>query len=393
VDDASQQAASSRVSRNDYTDKITNIGVPLTQPDPPTRNTPAPARQPVALPRTDVFDGVRDPRTAVRDAQRKRQEQLDANRQRFGADESGRDAPATRPTPPLPPLSAGDDEQLPIVRVPRTDRTRRDISIPIPPAPIDGLPVSRQSQSPELARQPAPGEPPRSSAPESPPASRAMTKRSQPRPQPQPQPLPPPSNATEQLPIAEVRASLDSGAAERGPTPPPTKRRAPTHVDQPVSDHAERRPLAAERERPVARRLPDANIEHWTGLDASHYIVTAPRVEIPTALAVDPVDSSERLRTVRRCCGTCRDYRRDGDGERGWCENPHAFAQRRMVQSSELACRSSIGVWWLPHDELWLERADITHHGRPTPLMDVLGRELMLNKQAMDTREPELEIE
>jgi hypothetical protein len=139
--------------------------------------------------------------------------------------------------------------------------------------------------------------------------------------------------------------------------------------------------------------LPDANIEDWPGLDASRYTVTAPRVELPTALAVDPVDNSERLRAVRRCCGTCRDFRRDDDGERGWCENPHAFAQRRMVQSSELACRSSIGVWWLPHDELWLERADITHHGRPTPLMDVLGRELMLNKQAMDAREPELETD
>jgi hypothetical protein len=38
-----------------------------------------------------------------------------------------------------------------------------------------------------------------------------------------------------------------------------------------------------------------------------------------------------------------------------------------------------------------LERADITHHGRPTPLMDTLGRELMLNKQAVDACETQLE--
>jgi hypothetical protein len=117
-----------------------------------------------------------------------------------------------------------------------------------------------------------------------------------------------------------------------------------------------------------------------------------PRAELPLALDVDPVDSSQRLPGVPRCCGTCRDFRRDEDGEQGWCANPHAFAQRRMVQSSELACRSSIGVWWLPHDELWLEHADITHHGRPTPLMDDLGRYLMRNKQAMDAREAELDI-
>ncbi|HYI15538.1 MAG TPA: hypothetical protein VEX37_09110, partial [Thermomicrobiales bacterium] len=92
--------------------------------------------------------------------------------------------------------------------------------------------------------------------------------------------------------------------------------------------------------------------------------------DAPAALAVDPIDLARGLQTVRRCCATCRDFKQVGDGRTGSCNNPYAFAEKRMVQSNEIACRSSLGVWWLPHDELWLEQADTSHHGRPTPLLD-----------------------
>jgi hypothetical protein len=88
------------------------------------------------------------------------------------------------------------------------------------------------------------------------------------------------------------------------------------------------------------------------------------------ARTLDPIDESERLRTMPRCCATCRDFKPVGDGSRGWCENAYAFAERRMVESGQLSCRSSIGSWWLPTDNIWLERADTTYHSRPTPILD-----------------------
>ncbi|HBY44815.1 MAG TPA: hypothetical protein DEG70_00970 [Chloroflexi bacterium] len=45
-----------------------------------------------------------------------------------------------------------------------------------------------------------------------------------------------------------------------------------------------------------------------------------------------------------------------------------------MVESGDLACRSSIGSWWLPNDDVWLDHADTTYHSRPTPLLDELRK-------------------
>ncbi len=73
-----------------------------------------------------------------------------------------------------------------------------------------------------------------------------------------------------------------------------------------------------------------------------------------------------------RACRTCRDFRPTEGGERGWCNNKWAFRHRRMVDAEELPCLTSIGCWWLPHDDIWLEKADIAAHGLPTPLTDQL---------------------
>lgn len=73
---------------------------------------------------------------------------------------------------------------------------------------------------------------------------------------------------------------------------------------------------------------------------------------------------------IPRMCRTCRDFRPADNGGRGWCTNKWAFSHRRMVDSDELPCETSLGCWWLPHDEVWLAEADAAAHTEPTPLVD-----------------------
>jgi hypothetical protein len=73
---------------------------------------------------------------------------------------------------------------------------------------------------------------------------------------------------------------------------------------------------------------------------------------------------------VPRMCRTCRDFRPADSGGRGWCTNKWAFSHRRMVDADELPCETSVGCWWLPHDDIWLATADVSAHGQPTPLVD-----------------------
>lgn len=74
---------------------------------------------------------------------------------------------------------------------------------------------------------------------------------------------------------------------------------------------------------------------------------------------------------VPRVCRTCRDFRPAESGDRGWCNNKWAFNHRRMVDADERPCDSSVGCWWLPHDDVWLASSDISAHGQPTPLLDL----------------------
>ncbi len=74
-----------------------------------------------------------------------------------------------------------------------------------------------------------------------------------------------------------------------------------------------------------------------------------------------------------RICRTCRDYRPSAEGQRGWCANSWAFTHRRLVLDEDPApCQSAIGDWWLPVDDVWLVAADVSSHGRATPLLDRL---------------------
>jgi hypothetical protein len=75
-----------------------------------------------------------------------------------------------------------------------------------------------------------------------------------------------------------------------------------------------------------------------------------------------------------RLCRSCRDYRPSADGQRGWCANSWAFTHRRLVHEDDAApCQSAIGDWWLPVDDVWLVAADVSSHGRATPLLDRLA--------------------
>ena len=77
------------------------------------------------------------------------------------------------------------------------------------------------------------------------------------------------------------------------------------------------------------------------------------------------------LQGVSRCCRTCRDFRPADGGERGWCNSAWAFQHRRMVHADELPCQSAIGIWWLAHDDVWLDDLDVDHAQR-TPLVDAM---------------------
>jgi hypothetical protein len=108
--------------------------------------------------------------------------------------------------------------------------------------------------------------------------------------------------------------------------------------------------------------------------------------EGPGDLEADVEESPARHRAVEqsalpswfrtdlpRICRACRDYRPSADGQRGWCANDWAFTHSRLVHADDVApCQSAIGDWWVPVDDVWLVAADVSAHGRPTPLLDRL---------------------
>ncbi|MEZ4520949.1 MAG: hypothetical protein R3A46_04785 [Thermomicrobiales bacterium] len=96
------------------------------------------------------------------------------------------------------------------------------------------------------------------------------------------------------------------------------------------------------------------------------------REDVEARKGVSPLDQAPWVAAIPRCCDTCREFQRDPDGRTGYCGSPYAMGKRTMVKSDQLACRSSIGVWWLPSDDTWLDRADISHHTRPTPYLDAV---------------------
>ncbi len=63
-------------------------------------------------------------------------------------------------------------------------------------------------------------------------------------------------------------------------------------------------------------------------------------------------------------CETCRSFQAADDGTRGWCTNAWASTRNAMVDARELACRSSLGDWWIAADDAWTQGtpASNDHH-------------------------------
>lgn len=127
-------------------------------------------------------------------------------------------------------------------------------------------------------------------------------------------------------------------------------------------------PRRRDSERPGARA---ADLRDGTA-SATWHAVQATDIDL-VPLKIDPIDDDQTLAETPRCCATCRDFVPEGDGSRGRCRNPYALVQPRMVKSDELACRSSIGVWWLPRDDIWLERAESAKVQAPEPMLGPLS--------------------
>lgn len=68
---------------------------------------------------------------------------------------------------------------------------------------------------------------------------------------------------------------------------------------------------------------------------------------------------------VPKSCGTCRSFRPNETGARGWCMNHDAPTYRQMVNADELTCRSSIGFWWLAADTSWIPPVDVIRPETP----------------------------
>jgi hypothetical protein len=79
-------------------------------------------------------------------------------------------------------------------------------------------------------------------------------------------------------------------------------------------------------------------------------------------------DDDLGLARMPRICETCRYLRPGANGPT--CGAVYAQTYMRIVDLQRLSCASSIGAWWLPSDEYWESRVDISHHGDPTPLLE-----------------------
>lgn len=170
---------------------------------------------------------------------------------------------------------------------------------------------------------------------------------------------------TTPLPVDEVNRALEAEAALRAYRSRPT---AP--VQEP--DYALSESTGGAADGPVIH-VDGLNREAGAERDTFRPAEAMPAV---SASGRSPLDETSWVAGIPRCCDTCREFHRDPSGKQGYCRSPYAFSGRTMVQSDQLACRSSIGVWWLPNDDTWLEKADIAHHTRPTPYLDAILADL-----------------
>jgi hypothetical protein len=192
--------------------------------------------------------------------------------------------------------------------------------------------------------------------------------------------LPPDTDTVTSEADAEAHLPNTGSWSEDSIAPAPMEANAalPTAGETSVGQNAEGSPLNANdsnvegtlpewRSPPVGGdRIAMEAHERQTAEDASTGQVRAEEVE------AEPFPDWYRS-DLPRICRTCRDYRPSAEGQRGWCANSWAFTHRRLVLEDDPApCQSAIGDWWLPVDDVWLVAADVSSHGRATPLLDRL---------------------
>ncbi len=209
-----------------------------------------------------------------------------------------------------------------------------------------------------------------------------------------PQARPPVQQTAAERIVARNAESMDRPPVRRDPPParPGTERPpAPSSVRPTFGSVPEPRPSSDElpqgrsgwtepfavakpepEQAPTREELSDVQ-------SASQPVVEAPNIPVRPPAAMPQT-------TMRECCATCRDFRPAEGGERGWCNNQYAFDHRQMVDRNDLACRGTIGNWWIASDDWWLQKADIAHHGRPTPIVDDLLRQLLDARMASARR-------
>ena len=166
-------------------------------------------------------------------------------------------------------------------------------------------------------------------------------------------------------------ASFAQGASRSGETEPFPVARPTAHFQIPLQEN-----------QPAIQRSPGPErgpVEAPTREQPSHPESTSVAGQIPARRAHVPI--SERITQLPHICMTCRDFRPVNGGERGWCNNRFAFEERREVSRDGIACQSTIGDWWTAADDWWLQQADISHHGRPTPQFNELLHELLLRRR------------
>ena len=190
--------------------------------------------------------------------------------------------------------------------------------------------------------------------------------------------LVPPTTVTTASPSA-LSASPVTGQATTAESSPHKQRaqrvRPSTHSPD-TEKTIETDAIPAHHQSGLTEPLPQLDREDQEAVTEAH------RLEEP--LLDEPIPPA--LSNLPRCCRTCRDFRPIGDGTTGWCANAFAFPERTKVAANALPCASSLGSWWTPHDEWWLEQADISHHGRPTPNVDEYLRQLLAARDSTRTR-------
>lgn len=175
----------------------------------------------------------------------------------------------------------------------------------------------------------------------------------------------------------EVRASAGvSGPAAWEPSAPEVQAgiSLPEHWEVPL-------PVADDMHPVVYQGTDESELTRWLGdpPPVAKVEEEPPREELALANLFEFADKALPgwfQSELPKTCRTCRDFRPSLEGDTGWCANRWAFNKalgepQQLVHEDELSpCASPIGTWWAAVDDVWLVAADVSHHSRPTPLMD-----------------------